>query len=105
MKQLKTNIAASIRDIASIWKGFSLPKTPPTEIITAAAANPPLSILKHFCNSKERALESSLANSSVIGYHMIPITCEKLRGTCKERLLHHRCELYPHDRLVRSQVS
>ena len=61
MKQLKTNIAASIRDIASIWKGFSLPKTPPTEIITAAAANPPLSILKHFCNSKERVLESSLA--------------------------------------------
>ena len=47
MKQLKTNIAASIRDIASIWKGFSLPKTPPTEIITAAAANPPLSILKY----------------------------------------------------------
>ena len=47
MKQLKTNIAASIRDIASIWKGFSLPRTPPTDIITAAAANPPLSILKY----------------------------------------------------------
>ena len=48
MKQLKTNIAASIKDIARIWTGLSLPKTPPTDIITAAEANPPLSILKHF---------------------------------------------------------
>ena len=60
MKQLKTNIAASIRDIASIWKGFSLPRTPPTDIITAAAANPPLSILKYIQNFKNSKNLASL---------------------------------------------
>ena len=45
MKQLSTNIAASITDITRIWKGFNFPRTPPTEIMTAAAPNPPFSML------------------------------------------------------------
>ena len=46
MYELSTNIPASINAMTSTWKGFSLPKTPPSDIITAAAENPPLSMLK-----------------------------------------------------------
>ena len=104
MKQLKTNIAASIRDIASIWKGFSLPRTPPTDIITAAAANPPLSILKYI-QSLKNSKNLAFLYSDAVEWPVVLFTYETLRGTCKERLLHHRCALYPHALLVRSQVS